>query len=99
MGFEPGRQFARLKFLEEHFDEIVQLIGEKLFGGKSQLPNAGLGFCDLQAKNELQSYFEPRLAKLTGAPRVLSHVLESIDQCIAIKAAQEPSVTAFLEKQ
>jgi alanyl aminopeptidase len=90
---------VRFEFLKAHFDQILQLLGESAFSGKSQLPNVGTGFCDSQAKIELQRYFEPRVDKLLGAPRVLSHVLEGIDQCIAIKAVQEPSVTAFLRKR
>jgi cytosol alanyl aminopeptidase len=101
--FYLGRDSAnarrvRFEFLKAHFDRLIQLLGESMFSSRSQLPNVGAGFCDPQAKNELQGYFEPRLDKLVGAPRTLSHVLEGIDQCIAIKAAQEPSVTAFLQK-
>ena len=90
---------VRFDFLKEHFDQILQLLGDSTFSGRSRLPNTGLGFCDSESKKELQDYFEPRLKQLVGAPRVLAHVLEGIDQCMAIKAEQEPSVTAFLEKQ
>jgi alanyl aminopeptidase len=90
---------VRFEFLKTHFDQIVELLGDSMFSGRGQLPNVGLGFCDAQSKGELRNFFEPRLGQLVGAPRVLAHVLEGIDQCIAIKAGQEPSVTAFLEKQ
>ena len=90
---------VRFEFVKTHFDQIVELLGDSMFSGRGQLPNVGLGFCDAQSKSELQSFFEPRLGQLVGAPRVLAHVLEGIDQCIAIKAEQEPSVTSFLEKQ
>ncbi|HEX4773846.1 MAG TPA: M1 family metallopeptidase [Bryobacteraceae bacterium] len=90
---------VRFEFLKAHYDRIVELLGESLFSGKSQLPNVGAGFCDPQAKIELERYFEHRVDKLLGAPRVLAHVLESIDQCIAIKSVQEPSVTAFLQNR
>jgi alanyl aminopeptidase len=89
---------VRFDFLQAHFDQMLQLLGDSTFSGRSRLPNTGLGFCDSQSRKELQSYFEPRLKQLLGAPRVLAHVLEGIDQCIAIKDAQEPSVTAFLKK-
>ncbi len=90
---------VRFEFVKTHFNQIIELLGDSTFSGRSQLPNVGLGFCDAQSKSELQSFFEPRLGQLVGAPRVLAHVLEGIDQCIAIKAEQEPSVTSFLEKQ
>jgi alanyl aminopeptidase len=90
---------ARFEFLKAHFDRIVELLGDSPFSGKSQLPRVGAGFCDAQEKMELQRFFEQRVDKLLGAPRVLAHVLEGIDQCIAIKSVQEPSVTAFLQNR
>jgi alanyl aminopeptidase len=102
--FNAGRDSSaargvRFEFLKAHYDRIIELLGESLFSGKSQLPSVGAGFCDPQAKIELERYFEHRVDKLLGAPRVLAHVLESIDQCIAIKSVQEPSVTAFLQNR
>jgi alanyl aminopeptidase len=46
----------------------------------------------------LKNYFQPKVDKFVGAPRALDQVVEGIDLCIANKAAQGPSVAAFLEK-
>jgi hypothetical protein len=36
--------------------------------------------------------------RFVGAPRALDQTLETIDLCMANKAAQEPGVAAFLTK-
>ncbi|MGA8028089.1 MAG: M1 family metallopeptidase [Bryobacteraceae bacterium] len=86
-------------FLKAHFDEIVS---KRPTGGGfdfgSALPYVGASYCDEQSESDLKSFLEPRVDKFTGAPRVLKQVLEGIDVCIADKAAQEPSVVAFLQK-
>ncbi|HEY7302641.1 MAG TPA: M1 family metallopeptidase [Bryobacteraceae bacterium] len=90
---------VRFQFLKANYDAILKLFGNNPFAGKPQLPRVGGGFCDAQAKGELKGYFDPRLPELTGAARTLANVLEEIDQCVAIKDRQEPSVRAFLQKQ
>lgn len=86
------------EFMKSHFDEIA---AKRPTGGGfdagAYFPYVGASFCDEQSKEELRSFFEPRVDKFTGAPRMLQQVLESIDVCIANKAAQEPSVVAFLK--
>jgi alanyl aminopeptidase len=88
-----------LAFLKAHYDEIM---AKRPTGGgfdfAAELPRVGVSYCDARSKEELQEFFEPRAAKLLGAPRMLSQVLEGVDVCIAVKAAQEPSVEAFLQQ-
>ena len=64
----------------------------------SFLPGVAQAFWDTQSRNELAGFFEPIAGKYTGAPRTLAQVLERIDLCIAKKTAQQPGVTAFLER-
>ncbi len=102
--FYAGRESGEsrrvpFRFLQAHYEAILKLFADNPIFGKSQLPMVGQGFCDAQSKSELKSFFEPRLAELSGATRILAQVLESVDQCMAIKERQEPSVTAFLEKR
>ncbi len=87
------------EFLKAHFDQVTSKMpsgGGFDFG--SVLPQVGDGFCDVQSRTELQDFFKPRVDKFVGAPRALDQVLETIDLCIANKAAQEPSVVSFLGK-
>jgi hypothetical protein len=48
---------------------------------------------------EIESFFGPRSASVEGAPRVLAQVLEAVDQCVALKKAQQPSLAAYLESR
>ena len=58
----------------------------------------GQSFCDPESRADLQAFFGPLVDKYTGAPRQLALVLEGVDLCIANKTAQQPSLTAFLQK-
>jgi alanyl aminopeptidase len=95
---EATRKMA-FEFLKAHYDEIV---AKRPQGGGfdfgARLPGVGQSYCDASSKAELQSFFEPRMKEFVGGPRALSQVLERIDLCMARRAAQEPSVAAFLQK-
>jgi aminopeptidase N len=86
-----------LEFLQAHYDEVME---KRPTGGGfdfgAELPRVGESYCDANSKEQLKSFFEPRVGKLLGAPHTLSQVLENIDVCIASKAAQQPGVEAFL---
>ncbi len=86
------------EFMQTHFDEIA---AKRPTGGGfdagALFPRVGQFFCDAQSKEQLQTFFQGRVDKFTGAPRALSQTLETIDVCIAEKQAQEPSVEAFLK--
>jgi cytosol alanyl aminopeptidase len=95
--FERTRTLA-FEFMKAHFDEIAK---KRPTGGGfdagAEFPYVGVSFCDAQSRAALQSFFAPKVDQFTGAPRNLQQVLETIDVCIANKAAQEPSVIAFLK--
>jgi alanyl aminopeptidase len=86
------------EFMKAHFEELAAkrpTVAGHDFG--SFFPYVGAEFCDEKSQAELKSFFELRVNQLTGAPRVLSQVLESIDACIAEKQVQAPNVERFLE--
>jgi alanyl aminopeptidase len=88
-----------LNFLRANFDQVVAKMptgGGFDFG--SVLPSVGGSYCDTASRNELKTFFQPRVEKFVGAPRALDQVIEGIDLCIANKAAQSPSVAEFLSK-
>lgn len=97
-GQESTRHMA-FEFMKAHFDELA---AKRPTGGGFDagaiFPYVGASFCSEQDKEQLKSFFDPRVDKFTGAPRTLSNVLEQIDVCIAEKQAQQPSVEAFLKK-
>jgi len=88
-----------LNFLKAHYDEIVAKMptgGGFDFG--TVLPQVGGSYCDAGSRDELKAFLAPKVAQFVGAQRTLDQTIESIDLCIAIKAAQGPSVEKFLEK-
>lgn len=97
-GQESTRHMA-FDFMKEHFDQLAK---ERPTGGGfdagALFPEAGASFCTAQDRDQLQSFFEPRMSQFTGGPRMLANVVERINICIAEKKAQEPSVQAFLKK-
>jgi alanyl aminopeptidase len=96
---EQATRKLPLQFLEAHYDEITTKMptgGGFDFG--SVLPQVGGSYCDAASRDDLKKFLGPKVKKFVGAPRALDQTLESIDLCISIKAAQGPSVAAFLEK-
>jgi alanyl aminopeptidase len=96
---EQSTRSMALDFMKAHFDEIA---AKRPTGGGfdagAVFPQVGATYCSAAQKEQLQDFFQTRVDKFTGAPRALSQVLESIDDCAALKAAEEPSVEAFLKK-
>ncbi|HVY46353.1 MAG TPA: M1 family aminopeptidase, partial [Minicystis sp.] len=86
---------AQLDFLEKHFDAIVARLPTEIAPEIFWTEGA---FCDEAQRASAEAFFAPRAAKITGGPRVLAQVMESVRLCIARKKAMEPSVTAFLAK-
>ncbi len=95
----PQTRKLAFEFMKEHFDELA---AKRPNGAGSdagaQFSRAGASFCDLESAEELKNFFEPRVSKFVGAPRVLTQTLEGIHSCIANKAAQEPSIEQFLKE-
>jgi alanyl aminopeptidase len=102
--FRPGHDDPETRgmpfaFLKAHYDEIMK--GKpSIFGFEvlDYLPGIGSSFCDTNSRNELRSYFEPRLSGRARGQRTLAQVLEGIDQCIAITAVQNANIVDFLKK-
>jgi hypothetical protein len=87
------------EFLQANWDKITSLMpsgGGFDFG--SVLPQVGASYCDANSRDELSTFFKPRIDKFTGASRALDKVIEGINLCIAKAAAQKSSVEAFLQK-
>jgi cytosol alanyl aminopeptidase len=95
----PATRLVPFLFLKAHFDQIM--AGNPLVQGSSiaaMLPAMGRSFCDADGRRELASFFGPLANKYDGLQHNLDETLEAVDQCMALKAAEEPSVRTFLEK-
>jgi alanyl aminopeptidase len=80
-------------FVKEHYEALLRRVPEEFQAG---LAGVGRGFCDAEKRADVAAFFTERNARIPGGPRVLAQVLESVDLCIAMKAAQGASVEAFL---
>ncbi len=96
---EPETRKMPFDFVKAHYDQITKgkpgIFG---FDLGAFLPRIGSSYCDAGSRDELQSFFGPRVVEYGAGQRVLAQVVEGIDQCIAVKAAQESSVAEFLRK-
>lgn len=98
-GPSPETRKVPFEFLKAHFDQLM--AGNPTNMGVSlgaTLPQVGRSFCDAQSRHELVTFFEPLTKKYDGTQHNLDQTLESVDQCIALVAAQGASVREFLEK-
>lgn len=79
------------------YDRLLKILPQGILSGAAaRLPMVGGHFCTVERRNELEGFFKERSAKATGGPRILAQTLERVDQCIAVRKVQEPSVAAFL---
>jgi aminopeptidase N len=63
------------------------------FSGAAVVSSTG-SFCSADAKADVQQFFATH--KVAASDQALQHALESIDGCIALRAAQGPKLTAWL---
>lgn len=96
---EPATSRAPLEFVMSRYDELLaKLPAEGVFTLASFLPNvAGVG-CSENERAQAEEFFKPRVEKITGAPRNLAKVLESIHLCAARIRAQSAGVSEFLRQ-
>jgi cytosol alanyl aminopeptidase len=90
----PLGRAAVWEFVQAHFDAIVARMPRETTAG---IVTVGDGFCDTASEKDVKAFYESRVEKLPGGPRNLAQTLESIQLCIASKAAQEPGVREFLK--
>ncbi len=89
--------------------EFVTENYEKLVGDSpdARLPKenaayltfVGRAFCGADRRQQVAAFFTERNARAPGGPRMLAQVLEHMDQCIALKAAQGGSIQSFLDQR
>ena len=82
------------RYVTEHYDELYARMSENSRAG---LPYAAEGFCDQASRDAAAQFFAERKDDLLGGERVLRHVLEQVDQCIALRAAHAESLERALK--
>ena len=80
--------------MKQHYDAVVARLPREIRG---YLPYVAAGFCDETQRADVEAFFGPRAPKLEGGTRNLAQTLETISLCVALKQAQQPNVSRFLE--
>ncbi len=93
----PETRALPFEFVKAHIDELAahvpREVGEDF---AADFPFVAGAFCDAGRREEVKSFFEPRVKSYTGGPRNLSQALERIDVCIGQKQSIGPGVSEFL---
>ena len=76
-------------WLTENFDKLTARFGASRGGG---MPWYAASFCSEEAAAEVQRFFEPRVAELTGGPRNLANAVEAISLCAERARTYRPGV-------
>ncbi len=97
---DPATRDMPLEFVKKNIEQLEAKLPRGVGGdAAASLPFVGSSFCDEDHKQQLKTFFEPRIKNYSGGPRNLAQALESIDICIGKKKALEPGVVDFLSRQ
>ena len=91
---DPRVAEVALEFVREHFDAIIARMPSE---ARASLLSLTDSFCDARQRALAEEIFGPK-REVLGGPRPLAEALESIDQCIALRAAQLPSLERRLAR-
>ncbi|MCP3102569.1 M1 family metallopeptidase [Myxococcus sp. K15C18031901] len=85
-------------FVKENYERLVGDAPDALFPKEmaGRMVFVGGAYCEADKRQQLADFFTERSAKAPGGPRMLATLLESIDQCVSLKAAQGEDIQTFL---
>jgi alanyl aminopeptidase len=99
-GAAPQMREIVWEFIQQNFDAINSTIaGARGIPFGASLPQTAAGFCDAAHQQQVESFFQPRIAALPGGARNLANTLERIRLCSAREAVVEPAIVGLLNKQ
>jgi alanyl aminopeptidase len=90
---EKDKQEGMWMWVKDNFEAFKLRIPTWVQG---RLPIVGSGFCSEEKKNELKAFFDPIVEDLSGGPRTLAQVTESIDLCIVKRAHDKVMLKEYL---
>ena len=95
----PEHRDMPFAFVKQNLDVLLKKLPREVGGDfAAELPRVGGGFCTQRERDELESFFKPKVEQYTGGPRTLAQTLEGIDLCIARRKAMGPDLAEFLKK-
>jgi cytosol alanyl aminopeptidase len=84
-------------FVKQNYEAVAAALPHEVVFW--YLPMIAQGFAELERRDDVQAFFQGKDVKLTGGPRILAQVVESVALNHAFKAAQQPSLIEFLKHQ
>jgi alanyl aminopeptidase len=85
--------------MKERYAELTaRLPHNGDFTMESRLPGVATFGCDPSVRADAEAFFRPRMTSVIGGIYSLDQALERIDLCVALKKAQQSSVSAFLRR-
>jgi len=85
-------QDAAWAFVKQHWDEIAQRATEN---SETRIVEATGAFCTVERRDEVTNFFAAH--PVVSARRTLARSIDSIDDCIHLRAAQEPELRRWLD--
>ena len=98
-GAPPQTREIVWEFVQRNFDRLNSTLpGARGIPFGALLPLTAAGFCDTAHQQQVESFFQPRIATLPGGARNLANTVERIRLCTARAAVIKPAITSFLNK-
>lgn len=86
------------KFVQQNFDRLNNTLpGARGIPFGANLPLAAAGFCDASHREQVDAFFQPRIANLPGGARNLANTLERIELCAARAGVVQPAAASFMQ--
>ncbi len=82
------------QFVEQHWAEIAK---KSTPGSGARIVESAGAFCSVQKRDEVSSFFAEHA--VVSSQRTLAKAVESINECISLRAAQEPELRHWLDAQ
>ncbi|MFP2932066.1 ERAP1-like C-terminal domain-containing protein, partial [Pyxidicoccus sp. 3LG] len=94
-------QPVAFEFVKENYDRIAGDSPDARLPQEAagRMSFVAAGFCDAEKRQQAADFFTERNARAPGGPRMLAQMLEIVDQCTSLKAAQGSSVESFLDQR
>ncbi len=88
------------EFVQQNFDRLNSVLpGARGIPFGASLPLTATGFCDAAHRQQVESFFQPRIAALPGGSRNLANTLERIRLCSERATVIQPAIVRFLSRQ
>jgi len=99
-GAPPHARETVWEFARQNFDRLnATLPGARGIPFGALVPLTASGFCDAAHQQQVESFFQPRIATLPGGARNLANTVERIHLCSARAAIVKPAIVTFLNEQ